>query len=217
LNAAANIYKTLNTRKWKLKIPGNQPSMIDPVTKEEITYDTYKKRVAAGLFDEEESIVMLSDTFNLEELGKAGEKTSEDYRNMIKGWSDSVAMAFNIPLDIFYGSKTDKSTSTNDFIAFGVLPILEILEDNLNAKLIKKDMFIKGERIKVNKLNMKHYDIMDAAGPLDKLTGIGFSHNDNRGFLGLIPLDEEWANEHNVTKNYGKVEDSNSNTKGGEE
>lgn len=205
LGIASKYYKLSNVKKWKFKVPGGQPAIKDPRTGEVITYDDYKKKVTDGLLSEEEAIVMLSEHFDLTEIGNDKEKTSEDYRNMIKELGNIVATAFGIPLDVFYGSKTDKSTGTDDFIMFAVAPILEIVEDGMNAKLIKKDNYLKGERIMIDKFKMKHFDIMDVASSLDKLTGIGFSHNDLRGFLGLPIIDEDWANEHNLTKNYAKI------------
>ena len=212
LNIASRNYKSLNTRKWKFKVPGSQPAIRDAKTGEPITYDDYKKKVTDGLLSEEEAIVMLSEQFELNQIGNEKEKTSEDYLKMIKELGNLVATAFGIPLDVFWGSKTDKSTGTDDFITFAVAPILEIVEDGMNAKLLEKDNYLKGERITIDKFKMKHFDIMDVASSLDKLTGIGFSHNDLRGFLGLPIIDEDWANEHNLTKNYAKVQ----NVKGGE-
>lgn len=205
LGIASKYYKLSNVKKWKFKVPGGQPAIKDAKTGEVITYDDYKKKVTDGLLSEEEAIVMLSEHFELSQLGNEKEKTSEDYLKMIKELGNIIATAFGIPLDVFYGSKTDKSTGTDDFITFAVAPILEIVEDGMNAKLLEKDNYLKGERITIDKFKMKHFDIMDVASSLDKLTGIGFSHNDLRGFLGLPIIDEDWANEHNLTKNYAKI------------
>lgn len=210
LNASSSNFIHKNIPKYRLKIPGNQPAMKDPVTLKDVSYDEYKKKIAEGLFDEQEAIILLSEHFELENLNGEKVQTSEDYRNLLKKWSDDVAMAFNIPLDVFYGSKTDKSTGTNDFITFAINPIIAMIEDNLNAKLISKENYLKGEKFVINKLNIKHFDIFDVSGPIDKLSANGFSHNDNRSFLDLPTVDEDWANEHRFTKNYSEL-------KGGDE
>lgn len=210
INASSLNFRLSNIPKFRLGFPGGQPSMRDPITKEEITYDKYKEKITDGLFSSEEALILLSDNFNIERINGDKVQNSEDYRNLLKKWSDDVAMAFNIPLDVFYGSKTDKSTGTNDFITFAIDPIIEIIEDNLNAKLIKKEDYLKGEKFVINKLNIKHFDIFDVAGPIDKLSANGFSHNDNRGFLGLPTVPETWADEHRFTKNYA-------DTKGGDD
>lgn len=215
LGIASAQYKSNNIPKWKLITSGSQPAIFDKETKKEISYEEYKQKIVNGLFSEEESVVLLSEFFKLEKINGDKQTTSSDYRELEKKWSDEVANVFNIPLDVFYGSKTDKSTGTNDFISFAVVPILRILEDGMNGTIIKKEEFLKGDRIFVNKLNMKHFDIFDSANSLDKLFGDGFSHNDLRSFLDIPQLDEEWANEHNFTKNYGNVKEFSE--KGGDE
>lgn len=215
LGISSSQYKSNNIPKWKLLTPGSQPAIYDRETKKEISYEEYKKKITEGLFDEEESVILLSEALKLEKINGDKPSTSEDYRNLEKKWSDEVANAFNIPLDVFYGSKTDKSTGTNDFISFAVVPILRILEDGMNGTIIKKKEYLNGDRIYINKLNMKHFDIFDSANSLDKLFGDGFSHNDLRYFLDIPQVDEDWADEHNFTKNYGNVKDLSG--KGGDE
>ena len=212
LGVAISQYKSNNSPKWRLTPPGGQPAFYDKDTKKPISYEEYKNKLTKGLFDEHEAIVLLSDQIKLDKIN--GEKflSSNDYRELEEKWEEEVAQSFNIPIDVFKGNKTDKSTGTNDFISFGVVPILNILEDGMNAVIIGYEKYKKGDRIYINKLNMKHFDIFDSATSLDKLFGDGFSHNDLRGFLSIPELDEEWANEHNVTKNYGNV-----SKKGGDE
>ncbi len=206
LEISNNFYKQKNSIKWRLTIPSNQPALKDPKTGNSISYEDYKSKITSGLFNDENTIIMLSEFFKLDQLGNQDSTTSNDYRELLKKWSDEVANAFNIPLDIFYGNKTDKSTSTNDFITFAINPIISILEDGMNSKLIEKDKYLNGTKIVINKLNIKHFDIFDCASGLDKLFSDGFSHNDLREFLDIPTLLDDWANKHYVTKNYSDVE-----------
>lgn len=204
LGTAANHYNLTNGVKFRLRHPGN-PALKDPITKEEISYDAYKERLTRGLFDEEDSILLLSENFGLEKINFGDISSIENWSKLEKKWSDKVAMSFNIPQDIFYGTKTDKSTSTTDFITFGVLPHLQILEDGLNSKIIKKEDYLNGECIKINKLNMQHRDILESANGMDKLFSNGYTHNEINNIAGLPELDEDWANERYITKNYAKI------------
>lgn len=213
IGIASSRYKLTNSSKFRLKVPGGQPKLIDPVTKEEVDYNQYKNKLTKGLFEEEDSIIMLSEIFGLEKINFGDPTNSEEWDKLEKKWSDKVAMSFNIPLDIFYGNKTDKSTSTNDFITFGVLPHLQTFEDGLNSKIIEKKDFLKGERIRVNRLNMQHRDILETASNMDKLFSNGYSHNQINEIIGMPLVDEAWADEHHITKNYENV---NVATKGGD-
>ena len=200
-------YINSNLTKWKLTIPGNQPKMIDPLTNQPIDYEAYKQKLPDGLTDENDSIVMLGTGFALEKLANNESHDSADLLKLQEKWEKEVATAFNIPLDVFYGSKTDKSTGTTDFITFAIMPIISILEDGFNSALISKDDYINGEMIKINKLNIKHFDIFDCSGPIDKLISSGFSNDECRYFLGIPETGEKWAQKHHITKNYANVSD----------
>ncbi|CCY79419.1 phage portal protein [Mycoplasma sp. CAG:877] len=206
IGIASSHYKLNNLSKFRLKIPGGQPKLKDPITEKELTYDDYKQKITRGLFDEQDAIILLSDTFGLEKIDFGSGTSSDEWSKLEKKWSDKVAMTFNIPLDIFYGNKTDKSTSTNDFITFGILPHLQIIEDGLNAKIIGESNFLKGERIRINRLNMKHFDILESAVNMDKLFSNGYSHNEINEFIGIPRVDAAWADKHYITKNYENVD-----------
>ncbi|MBQ9659182.1 MAG: phage portal protein [Clostridia bacterium] len=215
-NNTAKILKALeknfiraNTAKWRLKNPGGQPTIMDFETKKIIDYKDYKNKITEGLFSDEEAVVLLSQVFDLEDLNdssKRNNKTAEDYESVVRKIGDEVANKWDIPLDIFYGSKTEKSTGTNDFITFAVDPYFELIEDGLNISLVGKESFIKGEYIQINRCHITHKDILESASGIDKLTANGFSRNETNKLLRLPKIDEDWADKHYITKNYGNVE-----------
>lgn len=209
---SAKLLKTIsknfiqsNTPKWRLKQPGGQPTMIDAETKQPISYEKYKEKITEGVFSEDEAIVMLSEIFDLINLNKDNKQNLSDYKDEVEQIGNTVARMWNIPLDIFYGSKTEKSTGNNDFITFAVAPYFELLEDGFNISLVGKKDYLKGEYIKFNRTNLNHRDIIDSANGIDKLTADGFSRNEINMLLGLPRIDEPWADEHNLTKNYANV------------
>ena len=205
LKASQKSFIKANTSKWRLKTPGQQPKMLDAETKKPVSYEKYKEKITEGLTSDEEAIVMLSDLFDLENLNQNNKKDLTDYENVFKKIGDTVAQNWNIPLDIFYGSKTEKSTGTNDFITMCVDLYFELLEDGFNASLVGKKDYLKGEYVKFNRLNINHKDLIDKTSGWDKLISNGFSFNQLCKFLGLPTIDEDWANEHYITKNYANV------------
>lgn len=205
LKAIQKSFIQSNVGKWRLKNPGGQPTMIDMETKKPISLEEYKKKMTEGLFSEEEAIVLLAEAFDLINLNKDNNKNLNEFESMVKRISDTVAQKWKIPLDIFYGSKTEKSTGTNDFITFAVDPYFELLEDGFNVSLVGKQSILEGEYIGFNRLNINHKDLIDKASGWDKLISNGFSFNQLSEFLGLPTIDEDWANEHYITKNYANV------------
>lgn len=206
LKALQKNFISANTPKWRLKNPGGQPTIMDAETKKEMSYTEYKTKMTEGLFSEEEAIVLLSEMFDLINLNKDSKSSLSDFEISTSKIGNAVAQKWNIPLDIFYGSKTEKSTGNNDFITFAVDPYFKLLEDGFNVSLVGKESFIKGEYISFNKFNITHKDIIDSANGIDKLMGDGFSRNEINELLGLPKINESWADEHYITKNYGNVE-----------
>lgn len=205
LKASQKSFIKANTPKWRLKSPGQQPTLIDAETKKPISREAYKEKITEGLMSDEEAIVLLSECFDLENLNQNNNKNLTDFENVFKKISDTVAQNWNIPLDIFYASKTEKSTGTDDFVTMALDVYFELLEDGFNTSLVGKDDFLKGEYIKFNRLNINHRDLIDKASGWDKLISNGFSFNQLSKFLGLPTIDEDWANEHYITKNYANV------------
>lgn len=214
VNISSLNYKRSNVFKWLFKIPGGQPSIKDPKTNEVISYEDYKEMVLGNLFKDEETIVMLSEQFDISLLNEGKGKPSDDLKNLLTSGEESIAKGFNIPLDLYNGKITEKSNAINDFITFAVMPIIEIIEDGMNSKLIEEKDYLDGEKIKINKLRFKHYDIMDIATSIDKLMSNGFKLNEVFDILDL-PKDKEdkMADKRRYTKNYATSEEI---AKGGE-
>lgn len=198
-------YKSANIPKWRLKKPGGQPTLLDAETGKEISYKDYANKITEGLFSDEEAVVLLSEAFDLMNLNKDNKESLADYKDIIKNMGDSAAGFYNIPLDLFYGTKTEKSTANDDFISFSVDIYYQTIEDSLNAGLVGEKSYIEGERVQFNRYAIFHKDILDSATGIDKLISNTFSRNEVNEFLGLPYIDEEWANEHNLTKNYANV------------
>ena len=205
LKISENAYKSANVNKWRLKNQGAQPTLRDAETGEEISYKDYIEKITEGLLDEDESILLLSEVFDLFLLNKDKNKDLTDRTAIVKEIGDKQAMAYNIPLDVFYGTKTEKSNGNNDLITFGCEPCMKTIEDTINGGLIEEKDYLKGERVTFNRFCMQHLDITTLGTSLDKLTAIGFSFNQICRMLNLPEVDEDWANEHHVTKNYADV------------
>ena len=205
LKISENAYKSANVNKWRLKNQGAQPTLRDAETGKEISYKDYIEKITEGLLDEDESILLLSEVFDLFLLNKDKNKDLTDRTAIVKEIGDKQAMAYNIPLDVFYGTKTEKSNGNNDLITFGCEPCMKTIEDTINGGLIEEKDYLKGERVTFNRFCMQHLDITTLGTSLDKLTAIGFSFNQICRMLNLPEVDEDWANEHHVTKNYADV------------
>ena len=206
LKATQNAFIKANTSKWKLGYPGGQPTLQDLETQKTVSYKDYKNKMTEGLLSEEEAIILLSQLFELTDLNKDNKKELTDFENLFIRIGSSVAQKWNIPLDVFFGNRTEKSTGNSDFITFAVDPYFEIIEDGFNVSLVGKEDFLKGEYVQFNRTNIVHKDVLDCGTGIDKLTANRFSRNEINKLLKLPQIDEAWANEHALTKNYENTE-----------
>lgn len=204
ISASFNKYLVSNSMKLLMNYPGNSPTL--KMANGQVNAEEYAKLFAGKIFEGKDSINSVPQGFSIETL-KMDPVKFEELAKAVKDFGDKVAVAFGIPLDTFYGTMTEKSNATNDFITFAVQYPMRVVEDAVNSFNISKENYLKGERVLYERHSMKHFDIMDIAGSLDKLTGIGYSHNNLRKILGEPLLDEEWADKHYVTKNYMDVQD----------
>lgn len=205
LQTVQTKYKRANTAKWKLKKPGGQLTLRDFETGKEISYEDYINKITEGIFSDEEAVIMLSEAFDLVNLNDKENANLTDYKDLTKEIGDAVAAKFGIPLDLFYGTKTEKSTANDDFISFGCDFYYNSIEDAINDAFVGCKDYCDGERIQFNKYAIFHKDIIDSANGIDKLVSSTFSRNEINEFINLPHIDEDWADEHNLTKNYGNV------------
>ena len=93
-------------------------------------------------------------------------------------------------------------------MTFTVQPIVSMIAQEINRKLYGRELVFAGSYIVPNYAAVKYTDLFDVANPIDKLIGSGaFCINDIRQRLGLDVIDEPWAQQHWMTKNYSSVED----------
>lgn len=204
ISLAKNSYKYSNVQKFSMQMPA-QVTMLKKKDGTVVSGEEYTEDIKNKIKSDDIEVIMSGLDIKPESLSKGTQKTADDITKFTDLAISIVAFAFDIPIDVFYGKTTEKSNAQNDFITFSIEPIVEIINDGCNSSLVEKNDFLDGESIEIDKSSFKHYDILDVATNLDKLFAIGFSHNDVCRMVGLREVDEEWANEHNITKNYGNA------------
>ena len=133
--------------------------------------------------------------------------TTRDIRALMDDIVELTAQAIGIPSSI----GTGKNVTDADFKAFmtsPVQPLIKRIESEINRKVYGQSLVFSGTYIVANLGGVRYTDLFDVANPIDKLIGSGaFCVNDIRVRLGLDVIDEPWAWQHWMTKNYSSVED----------
>lgn len=134
--------------------------------------------------------------------------TTRDIRAMIDDVIDFTARGFGIPPALLNGSVQDVDSATSQFLTFCVDPLADNIQEEINRKRNGLAGLRRGDYVKIDTNRIKHIDLLDAAGSIDKLVSSGVECiNDIRALLGQPLIPEEWANRHFITKNYAQVAD----------
>lgn len=216
LASSMNYYRRKNNK--RLLIKGDFLRAQDEETQEEI--DAIFLEQLKNWFDPDKEGVafQLANEFEMEDLSDGakpgkGNSDSRDISNLIDDIFNYVAMAFHVPRGLLKGDLADIEKQTDNFIMFGVNPFAEMIADELNRKFYSKKEYLERTYLKIDTTKIRLTDLSKLATAIDKLFAVGaYTINDVIAELGGEPIEEEWANERYVTKNYEKA-----SAKGGEE
>ena len=212
--ASSQNYKRNNTRRGTLEVPSGYPQTDAAQTDLE---DLLSKRFKRFFNSEGGAVLPLTNGLKYDELpsniGVKGGADGREVRAFVDDIFDFAAIAFQVPPQLLRGSISNTSNAVTNLLTFCVNPIAEILQDEINRKLYRKELYLDRTYTRLDTSRIKAIDIKEIATSLDVLFRIGANTiNDNLRILGREPIDEPWANERFVTKNYQSIE----HLKGGE-
>jgi len=147
---------------------------------------------------------------------------TRDIKAIATDMLEFVATAFHIPPAILSGTSDGGTVSSasnptgdlDNFILFGLRPLGELIVTEYNRKMFAREQYLSKTYIKFNMDTFKLVDINKLATAVDKMFAVGgLTINDVLIRLGQEPLEEEWANQRYVTKNYERADVA---SKGGE-
>ena len=136
-------------------------------------------------------------------------ESSRDIRAMIDDVSDFYAKAFSIPPALLRGDVAGIKDAVDALLTFCIDPLADFLAEEINRKRMGRANFLAGSRIEIYTGAIQHKDILDAAAGIEKLISSGaFSVNDVLRELGRQAIQEPWADEHFITKNFERLSDA---------
>lgn len=144
-------------------------------------------------------------------------ESTRDIRAQIDDIFDFTARALGIPPSLLKGDVQDTTKAIDQLLTFGVDPLVDMLQEEINRKRNGYEGFSQGTYLKIDTKSIKHIDLFEIATAIDKLISSGaFCINDIRKAVGDEIIDDDWAWQHWITKNYEKVEDAIKTLEGGD-
>lgn len=196
-------YKKNNSWRGKVNVPTNYPQTVKA---QEELQDLFQNKFRRFFEAENDAVIPLTNGLSYEEL-KSGGTEGRDIRSFIDDIFDYTAMAFQVPPLLMKGGVADTDNSVSNFLTFCVNPLAELIADEVNRKLYKKEKYLESSYLKVDTSHIRAVDIKHIANALDVLTRIGaYSVDDSLKALGMEPLRTEWSTCRWLTKNYERIE-----------
>lgn len=161
-------------------------------------------------FNSDNAVLPLYDGYKYEDIGSKtySNENTRDIKALADDVFDFTARAFSFPPSLAKGDVQDTEKATDELLTFCIDPLARMLAAEINRKRNGFDGFLKGNYLKIDTTTVKHIDIFGIATPVDKLISSGaFTINDIRRVIGEPELDEEWADQHFITKNYSTIQD----------
>lgn len=176
--------------------------------------DKFKKFMESG-----DAIIPLGRGQSFTDIGSKtySNENTRDIRAMIDDVSDFTAKAFGVPPALLRGDVQDTSKAIDQLLTFCVDPLVDMIQEEINRKRIGQADYVNGTKIVIDTKAIKHIDLLGVSTSIDKLISSGcFTINDIRKIVGEEPVEEEWANQFFMTKNYATVEELLKDLEGGE-
>lgn len=134
---------------------------------------------------------------------------TRDIKAMMDDIYDFTARSYGIPSVLLKGDLANIGDNViNLLLTFAVDPLIDTLQEEINRKRTGYNAFRQGTYLEIDSKAIKHIDLLSVSSSIDKLIASGaFCINDIRKLVGESIIDEPWAWQHWITKNYSGVED----------
>jgi len=144
--------------------------------------------------------------------GSSNGKSIDELIKLKRSLIDDVADILGIPNALLHGELAEYETAIRAYVKFCVDPLVEKIQDELNAKLLTKQEVLNGSCIEAKFI--QYSSIFEIAQSIDKLISSGaFNRNEIRVEVGYQRSDNPALDEYVITKNYQSVNSG----EGGEE
>ena len=158
-------------------------------------------------FENRNAVLPLFEGFSADRRTDDSSKGISNIMTDIKSISEQVAtivaQGLKIPSQLILGNVADIEKVTENFLTFGVDTYCNMLEEEINRKRYGKQMYIKGNYMRVDSSMVRHTDVFGMANNVDKLISCGvYSVDELRYKLGEPLLKTPEADAHYITKNY---------------
>lgn len=162
-----------------------------------------------GYFKSKNAVLPLYEgySYDVKNTSRTGAYTND--LSAVKTLADEAvgraAQLFGIPPSYIRGDAAGIEDTMIAALTNCIKPLAGQISAELTAKLFTVDEIAGGSRITVDTGGVIFRDPIASAERLSELYGAGWSRNEINRLLGQPRINEGWADEHFVTRNYGEI------------
>ena len=201
VQAAMKAYAWENGQHWKVHINQMAKSSEDWLN----TFNAMLANQIKPFLESPSALLPEFDGYDFVNLSdKSGtKKDTRDIRAMIDDILAFTARAFGVDAVLIGGSVEATGDAMKRTISRTVDPFCDQASQELTRKRCGVELWKQGTYIRMSSAAIEHFDLFGMASSIEKLMGSGWSFNDIRRAIGEEPIDEDWANQNFITKNFG--------------
>lgn len=150
------------------------------------------------------------DGWEYENIGKHSDSSRDasHIRSLVNDIFDFTANGFQIPTVLLRGQVEGTGDAYRRFLSNCIDPLADQLSEEINRKLYGFRAWNIRDYMQVDTSAIQHFDLFDNAANIEKLIGSGYSYNDVQRAAGGREIEEDWANEHFITKNFAEAQNA---------
>ena len=206
VQAAMSAYGWQNGQHWKVHVNQMASGKDDWLS----TFQQMLENQIKPFINSGSAILPEFDGYDFVNLGKdagsSAQKDTRDIRAMIDDILTFTATGLGIDTVLIGGKVEATGDAMKRTLTRTVDPICDQITQELNRKRFGRDLWMQGTYARMSSANVEHFDLFNMAANIEKLMGAGWSYNDIRRAAREEPINEDWANQHFVTKNFGAAE-----------
>lgn len=205
LRAAMNNYTWANGQHWKVTVDQMASGGENWAERfQELIENQIKPFLTAN-----SAVLPEMSGYKYENVSKfvEGGRDATHIRTIINDIFDFTADAFQIPSVLLRGQVEGTADARRRFLSNCIDPLADQLSEEINRKRYGYEAWKRGDFLRVDTSAIEHFNLFDNAESVEKLIGSGYSYNDVQRAAGGHEINEPWANQHFLTKNFAKAEE----------
>ena len=204
ISAAMKNYTWTNGQHWKVHV--SQLASGQAGWKE-----AFQKQIDAQIrpfLNSNSAILPELDGWSYENVDKGFEsgRDASHIRALVGDVFDFTANAFLIPPVLLRGQVEGVGDAHRRFLSQCIDPLMDQLAEEINRKRYGYEAWRNRSYMQIDTSAIEHFDLFGNAANIEKLIGSGYSYNDVQRAAGAREIDEPWANEHFITKNFAEAQ-----------